>query len=83
MSLLERFLPRVEFDSYEDFAENFKINVPENFNFGFDVVDEYANNEPEREALIWCDDNGNEKHFTFKDIKEKSNRASSRRLYAN
>ena len=80
MSLLEKFLPRVEFDSYEDFAENFKIVVPENFNFGFDVVDEYAKNEPEREALIWCDDNGNEKHFTFKDISEKSNRVAEQLL---
>ena len=77
MSLLERFVERVDFDSYEDFVQNFKIKVPENFNFGFDVVDEYAKNEPEREALIWCDDDGNEKHFTFKDISEKSNRVAN------
>ena len=44
MSLLERFVERVDFDSYEDFVQNFKIKVPENFNFGFDGVDEYAKN---------------------------------------
>ena len=36
--LLKKFLPRIEFDSYEDFKANYKVNVPENFNFGFDVV---------------------------------------------
>ena len=40
--LLNRFLPRVEFDSYEDFKENYKINVPDDFNMGFDVVDAWA-----------------------------------------
>ena len=72
MDLLSRFLERVDFDSYEDFKENFKIKVPEDFNFGFDVVDEYARLEPDKEALIWCDDDGNERHFTFADIKEQS-----------
>ena len=77
MDLLNRFLERVEFDSYEDFKENFKINVPEDFNFGFDVVDEYARLDPEKEALIWCDDDGNEKHFTFADVRDQSNKAAN------
>lgn len=47
--LLDRFLPRTEFTSYEDFCENFKINVPENFNFAFDVVDAIAVEDPEKE----------------------------------
>ena len=37
--LLDRFLPRMEFDSYEDFKANYRVNVPEYFNFGFDIVD--------------------------------------------
>ena len=77
MSLLERFVERVDFESYEDFKQNFKLKIPKDFNFGFDVVDVYADNEPDREALIWCDDAGNEKHFTFSDIKEKSNRVAN------
>ena len=40
--LLKKFLPRIEFDSYEDFKANYKVNVPEDFNFGFDVVDAWA-----------------------------------------
>ena len=37
--IIKRFCPRYDFDSYEDMKQNFKINVPDDFNFGFDVVD--------------------------------------------
>ena len=40
--LLNRYLPRMEFDSYEDFKENYRCHVPADFNFGFDIVDEWA-----------------------------------------
>ena len=59
--LLDRFLPRIEFDSYEDFKANYKVNVPENFNFGFDIVDAWADSEPEKKALVWCDDHDHER----------------------
>ncbi len=75
--LLDRFLPRSEFDSYEDFKNNYKVNVPENFNFGFDIVDAWAEQEPEKVALVWCNDNGEEKKFTFSDIKSMSNKAAN------
>ena len=45
-SVLSRFVSRVNFDSYEDFKTNFKILVPENFNFAYDVVDAYAHEVP-------------------------------------
>ena len=61
--LLDRFLPRIEFDSYEDFKANYKVNVPENFNFGFDIVDAWADSEPEKKALVWCDDHDHERIF--------------------
>ena len=51
--LLDRYLPRIEFDSYEDFKTNYRVNVPEHFNFGFDIVDEWAKQEPEKKALVW------------------------------
>ena len=38
--ILKKYCPRIEFDSYEDFYENFRIEVPETFNFAYDVVDE-------------------------------------------
>ena len=55
-SLLPKFVSRVDFKSYEDFKENLKILVPENFNFAFDVVDAYAAQNPEKRALVWCND---------------------------
>ena len=42
MELLNNYLPKTEFDSYEDFYANFTINTPENFNFAYDVLDVLA-----------------------------------------
>lgn len=75
--LLNTFCPRIDFDSYEDFAENFRIDVPENFNFAYDVVDEWARVEPDKRALLWCDDHNNERTFTFTDISRLSNRMAN------
>ena len=75
--ILKKYCPRIEFDSYEDFYENFQINVPDDFNFGYDVVDEWARVEPEKRALLWCDDAGEERTFTFTDISRLSNKAAN------
>ena len=75
--ILKKYCPRIEFDSYEDFYENFRIDVPEVFNFGFDVVDEWARVEPEKKALVWCDDHGHEHDFTFLEISKLSNKAAN------
>jgi len=75
--LLNKYLPRIEFDSYEDFKNNYRVNVPEHFNFGFDVVDAWAQQEPDKRALVWCDDHEHEKIFTFTDISRLSNRAAN------
>lgn len=76
-SLLDRFVPVVDFKSYEDFKENFTINTPDNFNFAYDVVDIYAAQQPEKQALVWCDDNGNEAVFNFKDLQYYSNKTAN------
>jgi acetyl-CoA synthetase len=77
MNFLNRYLPRIDFDSYEDFKNNYKLSIPENFNFGYDIVDDYARLEPAKPALIWIDDNLNEEHFTFADIKDRSDRIAN------
>lgn len=75
--ILKKYLPRVDFESYEDFKAGYKVNVPDNFNFGFDVVDDWANNEPDKRALVWCNDHEGDTYeeyvFTFTDIKRRSN----------
>ena len=75
--ILNRFLARTEYSSYEDLYENFKLNIPEDFNFAYDVVDEYAKTEPKREALVWCDDNDESHIFTFKDLSIASQRTAN------
>ena len=75
--MLDKYLSKVEYDSYEDLKENFKINIPENFNFAFDVVDEIAEVTPDKIAMVWCDDKGRESVFTFGRMKTESNRAAN------
>lgn len=75
--MLEKFLKKTEFDSYEDFMENFAVEVPDNFNFGYDIVDGWAAEEPGRRALTWTNPAGEEHNYTFADMKEKSDRTAS------
>ena len=51
--MLERFLKQTTFSSQEDFMKNFRVEVPENFNFGYDVVDAWAEEQPDKKALLW------------------------------
>lgn len=76
MNLIDKYI-NGEFNSYEDLKNNLKINIPDNFNFGFDVVDELARISPDKRALVWCDDYGNERTFTFKEISEYSNKTAN------
>jgi len=75
--LLNKFLSRTDYESYEDLYKNFKITIPDNFNFAYDVVDEYAKTEPKREALVWCDDDDENHIFTFKDLSLASQRTAN------
>ncbi len=77
MSLLDRFLEKTEFESYEDFVKNYRVKVPEDFNFAFDVVDVMAREAPDQIALVWCDDLGGEKIMTFADMKRMSDKAAN------
>lgn len=75
--MLERFLKQTHFTSTQDFAENYHVQIPENFNFGYDVVDEWARINPGKRAICWANDQGEQIDFTFADIKEQSDRAAS------
>lgn len=75
--MLERFLEKTAFESYEDFMNNFKVTVPDNFNFGYDVVDAWAEVEPDRQALLWTNDQGEEHRFSFADIKRESDKTAA------
>ena len=75
--MLEKFLPRTEFSSYEDFKENYKVIVPENFNFAYDVMDDWAAQCPEDPALHWCNEGGNDRILSFAEIKRLSDKTAN------
>lgn len=50
--MLEKFLDRIAFESYEDLKANYKVHVPAGFNFAYDVVDEWARLDPAKNALL-------------------------------
>ncbi len=66
----------------EEYAEDgqlssFKVNCPENFNFGYDVVDDIALNDPDRRAMLWCNPEGEEHIFSFADMKYWSDKTAT------
>jgi acetyl-CoA synthetase len=75
--ILARYCPRTEFDSYEDFYANYACRVPPNFNFAYDVVDEWAGFRPEKTALVWTNDDEGMKSWTFGDMKRLSDKAAN------
>jgi acetyl-CoA synthetase len=75
--LLDKFLSQTVFESYQDFISGFNIQVPENFNFAYDVVDVIASAEPDRIAMVWCNDKGEEAVFTFGQKKMQSDKAAN------
>lgn len=75
--MIERFTNRTDFVSYADFAENFRLIIPDNFNFAYDVVDAWAEEDPDREALLWTNPAGEEKRFTFAMMKQLSDKTAA------
>ncbi|TAJ43924.1 AMP-binding protein [Methanofollis fontis] len=64
-------------NAYEDLCASFVQEVPESFNFGFDVVDMWAKKDRNRLAMIWTDQEGHEKFYTFRHLMNLSNQAAN------
>ena len=75
--MLERFVEQTHFTSQEDFIANFKVKVPENFIFGYDVVDAWAAEQPDKNALLWTNDKGEHIQFTYADLKKYTDMTAS------
>ncbi len=75
--MVERFLKQTHFDSYEDFKNNYQLIVPDNFNFGYDVVDAWAAEQPDKLALCWTNDKGEHIDFSYAQLKEQTDRTAS------
>lgn len=65
-----------EYTSYEDFYNNYELNIPKDFNFVYDIVDRAALEFPDREALVWHDQAGNVKRFTYSDLSKASSQTA-------
>lgn len=75
MSIYKRFCSE-QFDSTGRLS-NISFHYPENFNFGYDVVDAIARETPGKRAMVWCSTEGEERTFTFGDIRSLSNRCAN------
>ena len=75
--MLERFLKQTCFESYEDFMQNYEVRVPEHFNFAYDIIDAWAEKAPTKRAMLWTNEDGEERTFSFHDLKTYSDRTAS------
>lgn len=56
---------------------SFELVFPENYNFGYDVVDKMAELVPNDTAVVWTNPEKEEKIFTYSDISRLSNKAAN------
>ncbi|NLW80952.1 MAG: AMP-binding protein [Desulfovibrionales bacterium] len=64
-------------DSYEEFLATFHLDIPEKYNFAFDMVDAMAAKEPDRLAMVHVDDAGIRREFGFSYFSEESSRLAN------
>ena len=75
--MVERFLKQTTFKSVEDYNENLEFIIPEHFNFAYDVMDAWAEEAPDKLALLWTNDKGAEQRTTFAQLKAESDQAAA------
>lgn len=75
MSIYQKFCKEVT--DNEGNLKSISLDYPENFNFGYDVVDAVADTEPQKTALVWCNTENQEHIFTFSDVKKFSNQMAN------
>ena len=76
--LYKNYLKQDEFSSYDDFCENYKVTYPDSFNFGYDVVAEYAKTNPDKTALVWVNEDDTEQHtFNFGELDKMVNKCAN------
>jgi len=74
--MIEKYLKQTAFTDFEDFKANYELIIPEDFNFAYDVVDGWAAKEPNKRALLWTNDKGESRSFTFGELKEITDRTA-------
>jgi acetyl-CoA synthetase len=74
--MVEKYLKQTQFKDFDDFKANYELIVPEDFNFAYDIVDGWASTHPDKRALLWTNDKGECRTYTFSDLKEISDRTA-------
>lgn len=75
--MIERFLTQTKFTSEDDYAKHLHFIVPENFNFAYDVMDAWAEEKPDKVALLWTSERGEEVSTTYRELKEQTDRTAA------
>ena len=75
MSIYQKFCHEITDEN--GMLKEFRLDYPDNFNFGYDVVDRTAEEAPDKRALVWCNAEGEEHVFTFSDIRKYSNQMAN------
>jgi acetyl-CoA synthetase len=75
--VIEKYLAKTDFSSYEDFFCDYKLKTPHGFNFAYDVMDGLAAKKGGERALVWCDERGAEAVFTYADLKRLSDKTAN------
>lgn len=75
--MIERYLTQTQFSSEEDFREHLHFIVPDTFNFAYDVMDEWAKEAPDKLALLWTSERGEEVKTTFAGFKEQTDHTAA------
>ena len=74
--MIDRYLKQTAFTDFEDFKANYELIIPEDFNFAYDVVDGWAEKEPNKRALLWTNDKGESRSYSFGELKEITDRTA-------
>ncbi len=75
--MVERFLRQTSFTSVDDYRRNLEFIIPEHFNFAYDVMDAWAEEAPDKLALLWTNDEGVEIRSSYGRLKEETDQAAS------
>ena len=75
MSIYRQFCKEVMDESGN--LVSIQLDYPDNFNFGYDVVDAIADKSPDKTALVWCNADNEERLFSFADMQKLSNQAAN------
>lgn len=75
MSIYQRFCTEVTDENGA--LKKITLHYPDNFNFGYDVVDVIAKETPDKRAIVWCNTENEEHIFSFEDVRANSNKMAN------